>query len=147
VGASASGEVFMSTATTFRPSGPVAAGQMAASRISGSNGFAGQWRDTSYIQRHSDLTLRLDGQTLHLSYPGAGQYVDAPFDGVDAAVHGISAPEKMTYSVRMAGRREIHTPTKLNGKAQRQSPHSRFSSTQRRWKGHYVFLVEPRSAN
>jgi len=107
----------MSTATTFRPSGPVAAGQMAASRISGSNGFAGQWRDTSYIQRHSDLTLRLDGQTLHLSYPGAGQYVDAPFDGVDAAVHGISAPEKMTYSVRMAGRREIHTPTKLNGKA------------------------------
>src|SRR5213595_3978919 len=60
---SASGEVFMSTATTFRPSGPVAAGQMAASRISGSNGFAGQWRDTSYIQRHSDLTLRLDGQT------------------------------------------------------------------------------------
>ena len=58
-----------------------------------------------------------DGQTLHLSYPGAGQYVDAPFDGVDAAVHGISAPEKMTYSVRMAGRREIHTLTKLNGKA------------------------------
>jgi len=107
----------MSTATTFRPSGPVAAGQMAASRISGSNGFAGQWRDTSYIQRHSDLTLRRDGQTLHLSYPGAGQYVDAPFGGVDAAVHGISAPEKMTYSVRMAGRREIHTPTKLNGKA------------------------------
>ena len=90
---------------------------MAASRISGSNGFAGQWRDTSYIQRHSDLTLRLDGQTLHLSYPGAGQYVDAPFDGVDAAVHGISAPEKMTYSVRMAGTtRDSHSD-----EAQRQS--------------------------
>jgi hypothetical protein len=114
---SANGEVFMSTATTFRPSGPVATGQMPASRISGSIGFAGQWRDTSYIQRHSDLTLRLDSQTLHLSYPSAGQYVDATFDGVDATVHGIPAPEKMTYSVRLAGRREIHTLTKRSGKA------------------------------
>lgn len=114
---SADREVFMSTTTTFRPSSPVAAGQMAASRISGSNGFAGQWRDTSYIQRHSDLTLRLDTQTLHLSYPNAGQYVDASFDGADAPVQGTHAPEGITYSARLAGRREIHTLTKHNGRA------------------------------
>jgi len=63
------------------------------------------------------MTLRLDSQNLHLSYPSAGQYVDAPFDGVDAAVHGPHAQEGLTYSARRAGRREISTLTKRNGKA------------------------------
>jgi hypothetical protein len=114
---SANGKIFMSTATTFRPSGPVTTGQMVASRISGSNDFAGKWQDTSYLQRHADLMLRVDSQTLHLSYPSGGQYVDASLDGVDAAVHGPHAPEGMTYSTRLAGRREILTLAKRNGKA------------------------------
>ena len=114
---SADGKVLTATATAFRPSGPVTTSQVVASRISGSNGFAGQWRDTSYLQRHANMTLRLDSQTLHLSYPGAGQEVDAPFDGADAAVHGPHAPEGMTYAVRLVGRREIFTLTKRDGKA------------------------------
>ncbi len=114
---SGDGKVLTATGTAFRPSGPVTTSQIVASRISGSNGFAGQWRDTGYLQRHADLTLRLDGQTFHLSYPSAGQYVDAPFDGADAAVQGPHAPDGVTYSVRMVGRREIQTLTKRNGKA------------------------------
>ena len=114
---SADGKVLTATATAFRPSGPVTTSQVVASRNSGSSGFAGQWRDTSYLQRHADMTLRLDSQTLHLSYPIAGQHVDAPFDGVDAAVQGPHAPEGVTYAVRLAGRREIRTLTKRSGKA------------------------------
>lgn len=114
---SADGEVLTAMATAFRPSGPVTTSHVVASRISGSNGFAGQWRDTSYLQRYADMTLRLDRQTLHLSFPSAGQYVDAPFDGADTAVQGPQAPVGITYSVRLAGRREIHTLTKRNGKA------------------------------
>jgi len=113
---SADGRVLTATATAFRPSGPVTS-QVVASRISGSNGFAGQWRDTGYLQRHADLTLRLHSQTFHLSYPSAGPYVDAPFDGADAAVQGPHAPEGMTYTARLLGRREISTLTKRNGKA------------------------------
>jgi hypothetical protein len=113
---SANGRVLTATATAFRPSGPVVTDQVVASRISGSNDFAGQWRDTSDLQRHADLTLRLDSQTLHLSYPSAGQYIDAPLDGVDAAMHGPHAPEGTTYAVRLAGRREVLSLTKRNGK-------------------------------
>ena len=113
---SAGGKILTSTATAFRPSGPVTTSQMVASRISGSNDFAGQWRDPSYLERHADMTLRLDSQTLHIGYSSAGQYIDAPLDGVDAAVHGPHAPEGMTYSVRLAGRREILTLAKRNGK-------------------------------
>jgi hypothetical protein len=110
------GKVLMWTSTAFRPSGPVITAQIVASRMSGSNDFAGQWRDTTYLQRHADMTLRLDSQTLHLSYPSAGQYFDAPLDGVEAAVHGPHAPEGMTYTARLVGRREISTLAKLNGK-------------------------------
>ena len=111
------GKVLSSVATAYPPSGPVTTSQVVASRVSGSNGLAGQWQDTSYLQRHADMALRIDSQALHLSYPITGQYVDASFDGTDAAVQGPHPPEGITYSVRLAGRREIHTLTKRNGKA------------------------------
>jgi hypothetical protein len=102
--------------TAFRPSGPVFTGQIVALRMSGSNDFAGQWRDTTYLQQHADMTLELDTQALHIGYPSAGQYVDAPIDGVDSAVRGPHAPEGTTYAVRLLGRRKISTLTKRNGK-------------------------------
>jgi hypothetical protein len=61
------------------------------------------------------MTLRLDNQTLHIRYPSAGQYVDAPLDGVNAAVHGPHGSERVTYTVRLVGRREISILTKRNG--------------------------------
>lgn len=85
--------------------------------MSGSKDFVGQWRDTSYLQRHADLALRLEKQTLHLSYPSGGQYADAPFDGADVPLRGPHASEGLTYSARLVGRREIQTLTKRNGKA------------------------------
>jgi hypothetical protein len=114
---SADGKVFTSTVTAFRPGVPVTVGQVVSSRISGSNDFAGRWRDTSFLQQHADLTLRLDSQYLHIGYLSAGQYIDAPLDGVDAVVHGPYAPEGTTYAVRLAGRRKFLTLRKHNGKA------------------------------
>jgi hypothetical protein len=113
---SGDGTAFTSTATAFRPTGPVITGQVAASRVSGSNGFAGQWRDPTYLQQHADLTLSLDTQTLHIGYPSVGQYIDAPLDGVDAVVRGPHVPEGMTYAVRLVRRQEISILAKRNGK-------------------------------
>jgi hypothetical protein len=112
---SGDGTVFTTTATEFRPTGPVITLQVVASRVSGSDGFAGQWRDPSYLQRHADMTLSLDTQTLHIGYPSAGQYIDAPLDGVDAAVRGPHV-QGMTYAVRRVGRREISILAKRDGK-------------------------------
>src|ERR1035437_7128123 len=112
---SADGKVLTVTATAFRPSRPVITTQIVASRMSGSNGFAGQWRDPSYLQRHADMTLRLDTQTLHIGYPSAGQYIDAPLDGVDAAVLGPH-PEGVAYAARLVGQREFLILMKRNGK-------------------------------
>lgn len=110
------GKVFTTTVTEFRPNGPVITSQIVFSRLSGSNDFAGQWRDTSYLQQHADMTLRLDGQVLHIDYPIAGQHIDAELDGVDSAVGGLHAPVGTTFAVRAAGNREFLTVTKRYGK-------------------------------
>ena len=117
---SAGGKTLTMTATAFHPSGPGIMGQIVATRISGSNDFAGEWKDTSFLQPPPELTLRLDSQYLHISYPSVANYVDAPLNGADAAVQGPLAPEGMTYSVQSAGRREISILTKRNGKPLKQ---------------------------
>ena len=113
---STDGKVFTTTVTEFRTNGPVVTSQTVFSRLSGSNDFAGQWLDTIYFQQHADMTLRLDNQDLHIEYPSAGQQIDAPLNGVEAAVRGPHASEGTTYSARSVGRREIRTLTKRNGK-------------------------------
>lgn len=114
---SADGKVFTSTATAFRPTGQVITGQVVSNRVSGSDGFAGQWQDMSYLHRHAEMTLNLDNRTVHIGYPSAGQYIDAALDGVDTAVHGPHAPAGTTYAVRLAGRRVLLSLMKRNGKA------------------------------
>jgi hypothetical protein len=113
---STDGQAFTTTVTEFRPSGPVVTSQTTFSRVSGANSFVGQWRDTTYLREHADMTLRLDNQVLHIDYPGAGQYLDAPVDGLEAAVRGPRAPGGITYAVRLSGRRELLYLTKRNGK-------------------------------
>jgi hypothetical protein len=62
------------------------------------------------------MILRLDNQALHIDYPSAGQHIDAPLDGVEAAVRGPHAPEGTTRAVRPAGNREFLVVTKHHGK-------------------------------
>ncbi len=110
------GKVLTSTATVLRPSGPVITGQLVGSRISGSNDFAGQWQDTSFLQHHAGIILRLDSQYLHIGSSSAGASVDAPLNGADAASYGTNAIVGMTHSVRRAGQGEFLILRKLNGK-------------------------------
>jgi hypothetical protein len=111
---STDGKVFTTTVTEFRPNGPVVTSRIVFSRLSGSNDFAGKWRDTSDLQQHTNWTMRLDNQTLHIDYPSAGQHIEAPLDGAEATVHGPL--DGMTYALRVVGRRKFLTVTKRNGR-------------------------------
>jgi hypothetical protein len=113
---STDGKFFTTTVTEFRPNGPVITSQIVFSRLSGSNGFAGQWRDTRYLQQHADMTLRLDSQMLHIGYPSVGQQIDAPLDGAEAPVRGPHILDGATYAGRPAGNKEFLFVTKRHGK-------------------------------
>jgi hypothetical protein len=113
---SSDGKVFTTTVIEFRSNGPVVTSKIVFSRLSGSSGFVGQWRDTSYLQLHADMILRLDDRALHIDYPGAGEQIDAPLDGVEAAVRGRRILEGATCAVRPAGNREFLIVTKHQGK-------------------------------
>jgi hypothetical protein len=62
------------------------------------------------------MTLTFDNQSLHIDYPSANQHIDAPLDGIDAAVRGPNVLEGATLAVRPAGNREFLIVTKRNGK-------------------------------
>jgi hypothetical protein len=114
---SADGKVFTTTVTEFRPTGPVITSQIMFSRLSGSDGFAGRWQDTSFLQWHTDLSVRVDNQTLHIEYPSGGENMDLPLDGAEASVRGPHALEgDNTRVARPSGNREFLIVTKRNGK-------------------------------
>jgi len=113
---SAGGKVLTLLATAFGTNGPVSTDQIVYSRLSGSSDFVGHWRNTSYLQKYAEMTMKLDNQALHIGYPNAGQYIDAALDGVDTADHGPHAQEGATSAVRAAGNREFHTVTKRHDK-------------------------------
>jgi hypothetical protein len=110
---STDGNAFTTTVTEFRPNGPVITSRIVFPRVSGSNGFEGKWRDTSFLREDADITLRLDNQVLHIDYSIAGQRIDAPLDGVESMVRGPLSG--MTYALRVAGRRRFLTATKRDG--------------------------------
>jgi len=118
---SADGKVLTTTATAYRPSAPVIMGQLVATRTTGSNDFAGEWKDVHFQQSGPELTLRLDRQFLHISYPNSGSYVDAPLTGDDAPEHGVHTLDGVTYAVRIGGPRQIFILVKRDGKALTQS--------------------------
>jgi len=113
---SAGGKVLTLLATAFGPSGPVSTTQRVFWRLSGSNDFAGMWRDTSYLQERAEMTVKLDNRSLHIGYPNAEEYIDAPIDGVDTPDHGPHAQEGVTSAVRPAGKREFLIVMKRHGK-------------------------------
>ncbi len=114
---SSDGKILTATATALNPSGPVIMGRLVAARVSGFNDFSGEWRDTNFLQRRAQMKLRIDSRYLHLGYPSAGEYVDAPLDGADAEMKGPGALVGTTYSVLAGGRRELLMLGKRDGKS------------------------------
>jgi hypothetical protein len=113
---STDGRYFTVTVTELLGRGSPTTSKTVYQRVSGSDGFAGQWLDTTYLRDHSVMVLRLDDEGLHIEYPNVGQQIDAPLDGTEAPIrepHGTAAD---TYSARLAGRREILRLTKRDGK-------------------------------
>ncbi len=113
---SAGGRILTSTAIKFGPDGPVVMGQLVLSRMSGSNDFAGQWQNATPLQRDAELTLRVDGEFLHIGYPRAGQFVDVPLSGAEATVYGSNASAGVTFAVQKVGERRYLIVGKVNGK-------------------------------
>jgi hypothetical protein len=70
---------------------------------------------TEFRPQHADMTLRLDNLALHIDYPSE-EHIDAPLDGVEAAVRGPHTLEGATFVLRPTGNREFLIVTKRQGK-------------------------------
>lgn len=90
-------------------------------RLTGTNGFAGDWRDTKRLEsRPQFLITRRQWQSMYLSYPQARQFTNAPLDGSDAAIQSPATAPGFTMSVKANGPREFLTTYKHSGQIYRQ---------------------------
>ena len=86
------------------------------SRVSGTVGFAGGWKDTKSLESRHQLLLSLDDRRLHIAFSDSGQFSDSPLDGSDARLQGPGAPEGLTIAITPHGPQEFFTTKKLRGK-------------------------------
>ena len=113
---SADGKTLTSKETSIQADGSVKPRELVYSRTSGSNGFAGGWRDTRRMESKPLLQLALNKRSLHIAFSEIGQYIDAPLDGSDAPVHGPGAPQGLTVAITPHGPQEFLTLQKVGGK-------------------------------
>jgi hypothetical protein len=117
---SKSGQVLTFTATAFSSARPVNMGSVVLSRISGFNGFAGRWRDETFLQSRAQLVLRSDGQSLYIGYPAAGYFVDVPLDGSTSVVREHSGAMETSYSLIQTGPHEFRILAEPRGETVKQ---------------------------
>jgi hypothetical protein len=114
---SSDGKVLSIKSTGFQADGAVSLKDHRYSRISGSVGFAGGWKNENPLEAIPSIRqISLQGHTLHQSLPEKGIYIDVTLDGTDAVIHGpLSSPES-SIALEERGSREFSQTMKMHGK-------------------------------
>jgi len=103
--------------TTFYPDGPVESKEFRYTRISGSAGFAGKWRNLNPLDGQAPIwQLNMGSNALHYTIPEREIHVDAFLDGTDAAMQGPFVFPGETIALRESGPRELNSARKRNGR-------------------------------
>lgn len=106
---------------TADPKAPVKSSQNVYDRLTGTTGFAGDWRNPKILEtRPQVLYLSRRWESLHFAYPEARQYTNAPLDGSDAVIHGPLMSDDFTMSLKPNGPQEFLQTYKQKGEILRE---------------------------
>lgn len=113
---SADGNLLTVQSTRFHTDGSVKVKESRYARTSGSNGFAGGWKDVNPLDG-SALTWEISAgkKAVHFSYPDREIHADALLDGTDTAFQGQLASPGWTIAVVKRGPREFDLTNKMHG--------------------------------
>jgi len=104
-----------------QPGGGIKPVERVFDRTSGSNGFAGGWRETKSLESRPQLLLvELHWRSLRVAFPQAGQHADPRLDGSDAKVYSPTASPGFTMSIKSDGPREFLIDYRRFGKMYRE---------------------------
>jgi len=111
------GKTLTIESSRFHTDGSVTSKETQFARTSGSDGFAGKWRNLNPLNgRAPILQLSIGSNALHYTFPETEIQVDAFLDGTDADIHGPLVSQGTTIALRERGPRELSSTTKENGR-------------------------------
>lgn len=114
---SKNGKEQYTTTTQYLPNGKTATSHSTQIRLSGTNGLAGEWRQTQYTTTSPGIMIiSVSGNTIHFHNPAEKGTLTAKLDGTPAAPKGPNAPRDLTVAVKKISPRELHETVRLNGK-------------------------------
>lgn len=103
--------------TSYLPNGKTSTSNSTYTRLSGTKGLAGKWRQTQYSTTSPGImVISVSGDTIHFHNPAEKGTLTAKLDGTPAAPTGPNAPKGLTVSVKKISARELHETVRLNGK-------------------------------
>ncbi len=86
-------------------------------RISGSSGFAGQWRETKPLESLSKtVVLILNYSAFHFENAETGQFSDSRANDAPSPIRGANQPDGFTRSVQIVGPRQLQTEDTFEGR-------------------------------
>lgn len=114
---SSNGKKQYMASTNYLPNGKTTTSHSTYTRLSGTTGLAGKWRQTQYSTSSPGIMIfSVSGDTLHIHNPAEESTLNARLDGTPATLTGPNAPKSLTISVKKINSRELHETDRLNGK-------------------------------
>ncbi|MGH7023139.1 MAG: hypothetical protein ACREEB_06050 [Caulobacteraceae bacterium] len=111
------GKTLTSSYTDYMPDGTTEHEHDVYTRVTGSTGLAGEWKDTK-VQAASD-TMRISSPSAaryEISYPSDRETIAGATDGAPAAIKGPTVPPGAMASVKAEGPRKWTRRVSLHGK-------------------------------
>ncbi len=113
---SSDGQELTVRGTSFHTDGSKEQKESRYTRVSGSAGFVGGWRNVNPFEGIPSIwRIDLQGSSLHFSYPERGWYADVLLDGRDAAIRGPRISPGATIALKERNPRELSSETKVKG--------------------------------
>lgn len=114
---SSDGKVLSVKSTSFHADGSIEVKDRRYARTLGSVGFAGAWRNVNPLEGVPSIRLiRVQGHTLHQSFPEKDLHMDVTLDGRDALIHGPLASPGASIALEEHSPREFNSKMKIYGR-------------------------------
>jgi hypothetical protein len=96
--------------------------QKVLERVSGSSGFAGQWRETKPLESLSPtVVLILNYSAFHFENSEVGQFSDSRAGDPPSPIRGANQPDGFARSVEIPGPRQLQTEDTFDGRVIRRT--------------------------
>lgn len=116
---SSDGKTLVTEDTGTSPSGKSFDDTTTYTRVAGSKGLMGSWKDTDVKMKEDFTMIWKPGpspDTMRWELPDLKAYVDVSLDGKDCAPVGPTVPKGLTVSLTKTGPNSLSMVEKLNGK-------------------------------